>query len=328
MSKGRWQRLLAGLMGIVLLVSCSSPPAETPAPTATATTTLSPTPLVAVTRPATSTPAPLTPLPTDTPTITPTPVIYMVEKGDNLLGIARRYGVTLQALQEANGILDPRRLQIGQELMIPLDESALTEPSTPTPTPVPVSIENVTFLETPAGGVWCLGEVRNLTPDPIELIQVQVSLYDEQGSPLAYQAAFSLMDQVPGGGRGPFAILFDQGPAHFSTYQIVPLSAVPAREEGRTSLHLTTSDLRGEPLGPAAYSVQGQVRNDDEVALEAVSVVVALYDAEGRLIGVRKVTPERETLPPGARSSFEAVFLGLDEPVGSHGAQAQGLRVE
>ncbi|MGC8838479.1 MAG: FxLYD domain-containing protein, partial [Anaerolineae bacterium] len=267
-------------------------------------------------------------LPTATPTITPTPVVYVVQKGDNLLAIARRYGVTLQALQEANGILDPRRLQIGQELIIPVDESALAEPPTPTPTPVPVAIEHVAFLETPAGGVWCLGEVRNLYPEPIELVQVQVSLYDERGSPLAYQSGFTFLDQIPPGASGPFGLLFEQGPSRFATYQIVPLSAVPARKEGRTSLRLSISDLAGEALGPAAYTVRGQVQNEDTASLEEVFAIATLYDAEGKVIGVRKVAPERATLPPGGRSPFEAIFLGLPGPVARYTVQAQGLRVE
>lgn len=324
----QWKRvlLLAGLVLCVLAAGCA--PQATPTPQPTDTPTLSPTPLAALTRPATATPAPLTPLPTATPTITPTPVIYVVQKGDNLLGIARRYGVTLQALQEANGILDPRRLQIGQELIIPLDEAALTEPPTPTPTPVPVAIAHVTFLETPTGGVWCLGEVRNLHAEPIELIQVQVSLYDERGSPLAYQSGFTLADQIPPGESGPFGILFDQGPNRFATYQIVPLHAVPAREGGRISLNLSVHDLVGEVLGTAAYAVRGQVQNEDAAPLEQVFVVVTLYAADGRVIGARKVAPERETLSPGGRSTFEAIFLGLPEPVDRYAVRAQGLRME
>lgn len=319
--------MVFGALGTLALIAGCAPQAS-PTPSATVTPTLSPTPLAAITRPATATPAPLTPLPTATPTITPTPVVYVVQKGDNLLAIARRYGVTLQALQEANGILDPRRLQIGQELIIPVDEAALVEPPTPTPTPVPVAIEHVTFLETPAGGVWCLGEVRNLHSEPVELVQVQVSLYDERGSPLAYQSGFTFVDQIPPGASGPFGILFEQGPPRFATYQIVPLSAVPAREEGRTSLRLSVSDLAGEVLGPAAYAVQGQVRNDDAASLEAVFVIVTLYSAEGKVIGVRKVAPAQEVLPPGGRSPFEAIFLGLPEPVVRYAVQAQGLRME
>jgi len=47
-------------------------------------------------------------------------VEHQVASGETLSHIARRYGVTLSELQGTNGNLDPRRLQIGQRLVIPL----------------------------------------------------------------------------------------------------------------------------------------------------------------------------------------------------------------
>jgi LysM repeat protein len=284
--------------------------------------------LLLATREYTPTPAPLTPLPTGTPTITPTPIIYSIKSGDNLLSIANRYGVTVLALQEANGILDPRRLQIGQELVVPLDESALVEPPTPTPTPLPVSIEGGNFLETPAGGVWCLGEVRNLAGSAVELVKIQASLYDSQGSPVAYRSVFTALDEIPPGERSPFAILFDKGPLNFYTYQIVALSAVPARTDGRRSTKLVTTSLSGEAIGPTGYALQGQVYNEDEEPLESIYVVATLYDAEGRVIGMRKVQPRETVLEAGGRTTFEAIFLGLRAEPAAHRAMAQGLRGE
>lgn len=44
---------------------------------------------------------------------------YQVRAGDTLDGIARRHGVTLRALQQANPGVDPRRIRPGQTLRIP-----------------------------------------------------------------------------------------------------------------------------------------------------------------------------------------------------------------
>ena len=44
---------------------------------------------------------------------------YRVRAGDTLIGIASRFGVSVSALQQANGITDPRLLRIGQVLQIP-----------------------------------------------------------------------------------------------------------------------------------------------------------------------------------------------------------------
>ncbi|HOE12695.1 MAG TPA: LysM peptidoglycan-binding domain-containing protein [bacterium] len=44
---------------------------------------------------------------------------YIVETGDTLNGIARKLGVTTEALSEANGITDPNMIRVGQHLKVP-----------------------------------------------------------------------------------------------------------------------------------------------------------------------------------------------------------------
>lgn len=44
---------------------------------------------------------------------------HVVRRGESLASIARRYGVSVQALVQANGLVDPNRLVVGQVLIIP-----------------------------------------------------------------------------------------------------------------------------------------------------------------------------------------------------------------
>ncbi|GAB4516197.1 MAG: hypothetical protein OHK0046_21120 [Anaerolineae bacterium] len=44
---------------------------------------------------------------------------YVVRTGDNLFRIAIRYGTTVSALAACNGIADPSRIYVGQELRVP-----------------------------------------------------------------------------------------------------------------------------------------------------------------------------------------------------------------
>ena len=44
---------------------------------------------------------------------------YTVQRGDTLYSIARRYGVTVTAIAQANGILNPAYIRVGQVLLIP-----------------------------------------------------------------------------------------------------------------------------------------------------------------------------------------------------------------
>lgn len=53
------------------------------------------------------------------PTPTPEPFRYTVEPGDTLSSIARKFNVTTIAIVEANGLLDPNSVVVGQEFLIP-----------------------------------------------------------------------------------------------------------------------------------------------------------------------------------------------------------------
>lgn len=44
---------------------------------------------------------------------------YVVQRGDTLLSIARRFGLTVKQLQAANNISNPDRISLGQKLVIP-----------------------------------------------------------------------------------------------------------------------------------------------------------------------------------------------------------------
>lgn len=58
---------------------------------------------------------------TPQPTSSPQGIIYTVVYGDSLWSIALEFGVTVEALMEANGLSEDTILDIGQELIIPQD---------------------------------------------------------------------------------------------------------------------------------------------------------------------------------------------------------------
>lgn len=90
------------------------------------------------------------PVPTPKPTSTPTPIgfeltrtpipptpseaVYTVQQGDTLSEIAEKVDVPMDQIAARNDIADPSELQVGQQLIIPLNATA-----TPTLAPVPVN---------------------------------------------------------------------------------------------------------------------------------------------------------------------------------------------
>jgi TolB protein len=65
----------------------------------------------------------------------------VVQEGDTLIAIAIRFDVTVEAIQAANGIDDPAKLRVGQELIIPVSGSASSGAGAATATPTPGAAE-------------------------------------------------------------------------------------------------------------------------------------------------------------------------------------------
>jgi LysM repeat protein len=63
-------------------------------------------------------------------------VTHVVQAGENLFRLSKRYNVELDDLAAANQITDPTRIYVGQELIIPVvgTESAAEPTATPPPT--------------------------------------------------------------------------------------------------------------------------------------------------------------------------------------------------
>lgn len=87
------------------------------------------------------------------PTATPTtaPLLYIVQPGDTLSGIAHAFGVSLQDLVVINDIADPNLLHVGQVLIIPADIPPTRPAHSPTPVPTRASLPTPLPSPTPSG---------------------------------------------------------------------------------------------------------------------------------------------------------------------------------
>jgi LysM repeat protein len=94
----------------------------------------------------------------ETPAITPLPEApapqaheHAVAQGDSFYTIAKKYGVTMKAIQDANPGVDPKKLQINQKIQVP---AATAAPAAPT---------SLTTSEAPAGSVYIVKSGDTLT---------------------------------------------------------------------------------------------------------------------------------------------------------------------
>ncbi|NPV86355.1 MAG: LysM peptidoglycan-binding domain-containing protein [Anaerolineae bacterium] len=100
-------------------------------------------------------PAPDTQLPTDTPIPTGLPrgtkLEYVVRSGDTIASIASKFNAKVDTILKDNKITDANKIEVGQKLIIRVNEVTPTNTLAPTST-APVG-ENATPLPPPAGSV-------------------------------------------------------------------------------------------------------------------------------------------------------------------------------
>lgn len=290
-----------------------------------------PSPVVAITllptvtsRP-TATPRPATPEPTPTSTMTPTPTIYTVQPGDVLGVIAQSFDISTEALQIANGIIDPRTLQIGQQLIIPPPEDDSGAP-TPTPTPFPADVRGVNFIENPPGTLWAFGDVVNPGNETLSELVVEINLFDADGKLLASQAAFTALDVLPEGQSVPFAIPFDTPPSSFAQYQARVVAAVPLLGNTRYYLDLNPIEVSAAQIADSSFRITGQLENSGTSDTTAIKLVVVAYDDNGKMVAQRQVSLAVKILRSNARTPFEVDLIIPQATVTRYEVQAQGLQ--
>ncbi|MCD6289444.1 MAG: LysM peptidoglycan-binding domain-containing protein [Anaerolineae bacterium] len=137
-------------------------PTSTPLPTSTFTPRpipqLQPTPVPQLQPTSTPTPTP-TLAPRPTRAATSVPRIHVVRRGEFIASIARRYGVSAQALMEANHLRNPNVVYPGQKLLIPAREAG----AHPSPTPVHTVSARRSTVRAQASGKWIDVNVRTQT---------------------------------------------------------------------------------------------------------------------------------------------------------------------
>ncbi len=317
--------ILGSLFGLCL-IGCGQVITLTPTPSPQPTPTVGLT-LAANAPQATATPAPYTPAPTLTPTATPTPIVHTVRAGESLLSIASQYGLSISELQDANGILDPRTLQIGQQLIIPQPEAVEGGAApTATLTPLPLAIQHTYLHDTTIGNLWILGEIYNGSEVALEQVQVAVVLLNEQGEELLRDDTFVALDLVDPGQHAPFALLFEAPVPRFDRYQIFVLHAVPAYI-GSYYRDLQINWLENNNQRYASYAVAGTILNTGPEEAVSVQVVLTAYDSLDRVVAMRKVDPEYNVVPRGGETNFNAILTPFGGPIARVEAVAQGRRL-
>lgn len=276
------------VLAILILPGCTDVKVQTPAmpmvtdgritayQTATATTVV-----------ATLTPLAIIPV---TPAASATPFTHMVASGETMLGVAIRYGVTLEELQTANPDVDPQFLSVGTGLIIPL--GGQIPEAAPTPTAVLMETSDPVCYRSGDGGEWCFMLINNNRQMSVENLSAWIGLYDAEGEIITSQVAVGPVNILRPGQAMPLIAFFSPPlPTQFvARGDLLTAVEIAADDDRYLDWHLNslTINVLGEQDNLAL--VTGSVEQPLEGALPSVIWVVAIaYDQHGQVVGVRKM---------------------------------------
>jgi LysM repeat protein len=285
----------------------ASPENEQPSATPTLRPYIPPSPSATLTLPAapkatrTATPAP-----------SATPFTHEIAKDETLLGIALRYGISLDVLLAANPGINPHFLTIGQRLIIPGPQGGLFQEEVPTGTPVPLDLGAVRCFTLVSQVTQCLVVVKNPGEQAIEAVSIEITLYDAHGQEVARDTAFTPLNLVGPGVAMPLAAEFAPPLQGWDRASARILSAVPvtSQKDRYLDLHLTHQDTALE--GGRLWRTEGQVKlsasNKQEASI--TSVLAIGYDQTDSIIGFAKWVLDR-ALAPGKSADFRLTVFSL-----------------
>ena len=121
--------------------------------------------------------------------------IYVVEAGDSLLGIALKFGLTIDALMDANNLTNPDFVFVGQRLSIPGGGSAATSASGSEPAAAPPPVTDGLELRVEQPG--------NLAQEQVQVVNDSDAAFNLQGWTLSREGGpiytFGNLPIFPGG---------------------------------------------------------------------------------------------------------------------------------
>jgi len=299
----------------VSLAACVSAPTAPPP-----TSTLWPMPLPSATVARLAPPA--TPVIIASPTPSPTPVTHIVQRGETLIGIAVKYGVSLDALQRANPTVSAQFLSIGAALVIPASDETAAIRAAGAPTPLPVSFGEPACYPQATGALVCLVAARNPGAIALEAVSARVTLAGADGLPLAEAVAAPTLGVLRPGSAMPLVARFAPPLVGYAAVGVTPLTAFPLAAEAGRLVPLT---VQVEEVSSTArlWTARGRVSNASGRVAARVRLTLVLWTEAGAVVGVQQMDLS-EPLAAGEARAFALTAAPADKGVARAEVLAEG----
>ncbi|MDH7484787.1 MAG: LysM peptidoglycan-binding domain-containing protein [Anaerolineae bacterium] len=272
--------------------------------------------------------------------------VHIVQRGETLYSIARRYGVEPQAIINANGLLNPNRLLVGQQLIIP---GVATPTPSPTPTPVPQPTRTPTPRPTPSPSPTpvCQCPIAELitidspaqgatisSPFTVTGLGVgfegnlAVKVLDETGFEIGTGYATIVSGGM--GEQGPYTGVISFTVPHSTQMGRVQVYSVSPRDGAIEHLTSVSVTLQGTGLDERIEALKAALERKSYAALLGLlttgDFLLGLYQSEGMTLTAAELVDllEEEYLGPG--EVFVDFSVDARELLGDRATLSAGIR--
>jgi LysM repeat protein len=245
------------------------------------------------------------------PSPSPTPQTHTVVKGEDMFGIALRYGLSVEALKAANPDVNPNFLSIGTVLVIPGGGLPAPTPANPSPTPIPLQLSGPDCWSGADGSLTCFVLASNPSSSTLENLAVLIRTAADSGETVELEA-YGLLNLLPPGESLPLLASFPVSPeGRAGRVSTELLRAFPLAENDTryTPLELQNVEIEIAPNGMSAVA-RGAVVSPGSQGAQTAWIAAWALDAQGRLVAARRWEAPG-ALASGAAEPFSLTLYSL-----------------
>ena len=152
------------------------------------------------------------------------------------------------------------------------------------------------------GAFHIVGEIKNNLEAPLNQINVQVTLLDENKQLIGIKETSSLVNIIMPGMKGPFDLILTNDEAKKTKSYSLKLDYKVSPPKNQV-IDIIESELSRDNYNN--LMITGTVTNKGDITANTVAVIATLYDKEGNVAAVSRIHPEPDYL----RVEDNAFFL-------------------
>ena len=163
------------------------------------------------------------------------------------------------------------------------------------------------------GAFHIVGEIKNNLEVPLNQINVQVTLLDENKQLIGIKETSSLVNIIMPGMKGPFDLILTNDEAKKTKSYSLKLDYKVSPPKNQV-IDIIESELSRDNYNN--LMITGTVTNKGDITANTVAVIATLYDKEGNVAAVSRVHPEPDYLRVNDHAFFVVVIPDKIQTIG------------